>query len=210
MNICKVNFCKNKYWAKGYCSRHYDHIRLYGKILKRTRLTPNEFTIERNICRIVLYNINHVAIAETIIDTKNVEKCKKYKWWLSQGYVKTTRNGNCLFLHKFICNPPKNRLTDHIDRNMLNNLESNLRIATKSQNGANSKLQKNNTSGYRGVHWDKRNKRWVASVRNNYKKFYLGRFIDKHEAAFVYNKAAREFFGEFVTLNEVEELKEHI
>lgn len=52
---------------------------------------------------------------------------------------------------------------DHKDRNGLNNQRSNLRAATISQNKANRGRNKNNTSGYKGVYWDKERKKMVRS-----------------------------------------------
>ena len=55
------------------------------------------------------------------------------------------------------------------------------------------KLNKNNSSGIRGVHWRKKDKKWRAQIRINNKKVYLGDFKNKIDAAKAYNKAAFEY-----------------
>lgn len=65
---------------------------------------------------------------------------------------------------------------DHINRNRLDNRIENLREATARENQANRKIGKNNTSGYTGVSWDKVNKKWEATTRNDNKKINLGRY----------------------------------
>jgi hypothetical protein len=87
---------------------------------------------------------------------------------------------------------------DHIDRDRSNNRIANLRPATQSQNGANSKLRADSTSGLKGVTWDKANNKWVAHVMVGRRAKKLGRFKTKEEAHAVYLKAAAEIFGEFV------------
>lgn len=93
------------------------------------------------------------------------------------------------------------RQVDHIDGNGLNNCRSNLRIATQSQNRANLRHYRNNTSGYKGVTWDKYWKKWVAKIRVVGRDYSIGRFDNLHDAAKAYNEAAAEYFGEFAQLN---------
>jgi hypothetical protein len=86
---------------------------------------------------------------------------------------------------------------DHKDGIGHNNAWSNLRLANQSQNIANSKLSDANTSGFKGVHWGKSKKKWIAQITINGKCKCLGRFKDLDAARLAYEVAAREAFGEF-------------
>jgi hypothetical protein len=79
----------------------------------------------------------------------------------------------------------------------------NLRLATSSQNCANSPKSKNNTSGYKGVTWHKQHKKWYAQISKDRKNYFLGLYFKAEEAALAYNKKALELFGEFAYLNDV-------
>lgn len=97
----------------------------------------------------------------------------------------------------------KGELVDHKDRNPLNNRRDNLRLADKSKNAANSKLARNNTSGWRGAWKDKKSNRWCAEIGSRENKVKLGFYETAEEAAIAYNHAAIERFGEFASLNDV-------
>ncbi len=74
------------------------------------------------------------------------------------------------------------RVIDHIDGNKKNNKIENLRAVTKSQNSQNSKLQSNNISGIRGVHFNNERQKWVATIYKNKKLKSLGRYTTKQDA----------------------------
>lgn len=86
---------------------------------------------------------------------------------------------------------------DHRDTNRSNNRWKNLRCATQSQNLCNRRRQKNNTSGFKGVSWDKINKNWQANIHLNGRLVHLGRLDSPKEAHTVYCKKALQFRGEF-------------
>ncbi len=76
---------------------------------------------------------------------------------------------------------------DRIDNNIGYNL-SNCRWATKETQAQNTRLIcKNNTSGYRGVTFFNRDKKWIAQIAVNSKHIYLGRFDSAIEAARAYD-----------------------
>lgn len=86
---------------------------------------------------------------------------------------------------------------DHRDGNKLNNRWDNLRLANSSQNQCNRRKSKSNTSGFKGVYWNKRHRKWRAKIGVFGKQKYLG-FFKTPEAAFeAYKSAALELHGEF-------------
>jgi len=86
---------------------------------------------------------------------------------------------------------------DHINRNRSDNRIENLRECDYSQNHGNRSMQSNNTSGAKGVFFDRRDKAWMVYVAGQYK----GWFKDKQSAIECYDKHAKEKFGEFACTN---------
>lgn len=93
---------------------------------------------------------------------------------------------------------PVNQL-DHIDGDKTNNKIVNLRDATNKQNQENVPLQVNNTSGHRGVSFDKRLKKFRAYVCHNRKQITLGFFATSETAAAAAKKARDQFFTHHLT-----------
>ena len=92
---------------------------------------------------------------------------------------------------------------DHIDRDRTNNTWQNLRPALRKDNVGNSAPGVANTSGFKGVSYNKRGRVWHAQIKINGKQTYLGRSRDPLIAARLYDKAAVEHFGEFAYVNGV-------
>jgi hypothetical protein len=88
-------------------------------------------------------------------------------------------------------------IIDHKDRDRANDAIANLREANCSLNGANMRLNKNNKSGFKGVHWVARKRRWQAKVKVNGSTKHLGYFEDAIDAHLAYAEGARKAFGEF-------------
>lgn len=88
-------------------------------------------------------------------------------------------------------------LIDHKDRDGTNNRFGNLRPATTQQNCCNSANRVNNTSGFKGVAFDIRTKRWRAIITVNRKPVWLGRFDRPEDAHAAYCQAASNLHGEF-------------
>lgn len=87
---------------------------------------------------------------------------------------------------------------DHRDGDGLNNSWSNLREATPSQNNQNSKRQKNNTTGFRGVSYHKYKGKFRAKINVNGVSNHLGYYSTAEDAHAAYRRAAVRIHGEFV------------
>lgn len=105
-------------------------------------------------------------------------KCHRVVWFLHHGTV-----------------PP---LIEHKDRNPSNNLITNLREATESQNRCNTPKHCDNTSGAKGVFWCKSTSKWMVKVCVNYKTYWGGRHADLETAIAVATELRNKLHGEYV------------
>ncbi len=143
------------------------------------------------------------------VDDEDFEKLSRFKW---QALVYRRSNGTelvharrsvgkpkkTLLMHAEICGYSK---ADHKDGDGLNNLRSNLRPASHSQNGANRSKRGGVSSIFLGVYWNSKTRRWQAQVRKNGKAHHIGCFSDEWDAATAYNFKALELHGEFANIN---------
>ena len=120
---------------------------------------------------------------------------------LSNNYhTKHYRLHRLIALH-FIPNPENKPEIDHKDGNPLNNLIENLRWATRQEQGRNQKTPITNTTGYKGVIYDKELKKYRARITVDGQRIHLGRFDTAEEAFEEYNNKAQEIFGLFYRQN---------
>lgn len=92
-------------------------------------------------------------------------------------------------------------LIDHINRIKTDNRIENLRAATKEQNAANAGMYSTNTSGFKGVYFCKRDKRFIASITFHGKMKRIGGFATAEEANEAYQKASLTLNKEFSPFN---------
>ena len=141
-----------------------------------------------------------------IVDDGDYEELSRFNWHCTdQNYAASRIKGRIVRMHRYLLRPPRHLNVDHIDGDGLNNTRSNLRIVTQSQNCMNMRIPRHNTSGYKGVSWDKSRSLWSAKLMFEQKTINLGRFKTAELAAEAYNKKARELFGEYAKLNDIEE-----
>jgi len=86
---------------------------------------------------------------------------------------------------------------DHRDGDPLNNCWRNLRVSTHSNNGANRRRMRSNTSGFKGVVFDRKRGNWKAQITKDGRQYYLGHYATAEEAHEAYVAKARELFGKF-------------
>lgn len=114
------------------------------------------------------------------------------------GYRNVSYNGKHMYTHRIIFLmhhgylPPR---LDHINGNPLDNRIENLRECNQSQNMWNRAVNKNNTSGFKGVY--KVGNKWLAKICTNYKSKYIGTFNTVEEAKEAVMKYRKEIHKEF-------------
>lgn len=103
----------------------------------------------------------------------------------SNGYWRVRCDGLRFLAHHLVWelhHGVKPKQLDHIDGDQGNNKIGNLRECTQSENCFNRKIGSNNTSGTRGVTWDKSREKWIVTAMVRGKRKTLGRFSDKDSA----------------------------
>ena len=148
-----------------------------------------------------------------IVDRADYQTLSRHTWYAQKSrkknlvyysarrdeWVPAKKRTKGVLMHRQIMGLGKydNRIVvDHANHNALDNRRSNLRKCTQQNNCFNRKARGGKTSKYKGVHYRKNEKKWVAELR-----VHLGYFNTQEEAAIAYNKAAELNFGEFAYLN---------
>ena len=146
------------------------------------------------------------------VDDVDFDLLSKFKWQAGECCVKGTfraqrgrKDGSTGLMHREIMGVTDPKIyVDHQDGNPLNNLRSNIRIATPIQNGQNQGVPTSNTSGYKGVCWSKPHGKWRVGIRAFSKKIFVGLYESKEDAARAYNCVARRLQGDFARFNVVD------
>ena len=208
-DTCRMYPDSNQY-GRTLCNKHYLQLNQRGKIY-RSMYEPNEIKEKDNYALIFLYNRGGKKVAETKIDKGDIELVKEYKWSLnSEGYV--INNTNKIFLHRLILGiadeePSYDRVTDHINRDGLDNRRANLRIVPQELNAVNKSIRSNNTSGVTGVSFY--HGRWHAELKFKGERVFRKSFENKKDAIKARKEAEVKYFGEFRPDYLPEELKEN-
>ena len=143
-----------------------------------------------------------------VVDCRDYKFLMQWQWFYLKaykgGYAARSNglNQRKVYMHRAIAERMGlvGRI-DHENRNKLDNRRRNLRLATFSQNNANCGRRRNNTSGYKGVYWNKKTKKWQARIECEGRCLHLKYWTTKAAAARAYDRAALKHFCEFAVLN---------
>lgn len=152
---------------------------------------------------------------EAIVDEKWFEILSKYKWHAvkSKGrdrHVYAVReaaadevknHGRVVRMHRFILSAPIGKIVDHINRNTLDNRESNLRVCNRSQNAINAGKQAGTSSKYKGVCYRHDVLKYEAIFKLEGQNKTIGFFDKEIQAALAYDRFVMHFYGDFAYLN---------
>lgn len=162
-----------------------------GKVLTRNRLPTIPLSGGRGVA---------------LVDEGDLEQVQPYSWCLSDNgsgkvYAKGRVSGKVVFLHRFITNAPKGVDVDHWNDDGLDNRRANLRVASRSQNLANSTGRRHRRSQFRGLYWHRKLGKWGVAIKSDGQRQHLGVFESEEEAARAWDAAALAAWGAFARLN---------
>lgn len=180
--------------------------------MKFIPLTQRQCAIVDDIDYDWLSEYNWFAHKKVHSNKINYYACRKLRVVKDNRIIKTTTYMHRIILEQMILEKTieeKNIniddykfLTDHVNRNGLDNRRSNLRFCTSCQNQYNrgkAYFSEFPSSIYKGVNY-KRNG-WEASMSVDHQIIYVGRFSNERLAAFAYDEYARKYHLEFAKLN---------
>ena len=116
------------------------------------------------------------------------------------GYIKINFNGSVYRAHRLaflFMGQEVPKQVDHMNGIRNDNRWCNLRASCYFTNSCNKGKQPSNTSGYKGVSWDRKSGKWLAQISVKNKKIYLGRYDDLETAYEVYCKSADKYHKEY-------------
>lgn len=183
--ICSHENCERRHYALGWCRLHYRRVKEHG-VPDPARKTEAQRFWEK------------------------VDKTGDCWLWTGaagfQGYGSfNVGDGKWVSPHRYSYieryGPiePKMHL-DHRCRQPLCVNPEHLRVTTCKENLEHRDLNRNNKSGYRDVHWDKKSQKWVVTIKHNRRSRYIGAFADVQDA----NNAAIQARNELFTHNDLD------
>jgi hypothetical protein len=199
---CKIlqpldNFCKDRWQRDGRRS-----VCRSCTSRKKPKSPPRKGWVENGIGYIPL---TQDQVAK--VDPKNVEYLSQWEWFAywspnSNSFyaARKGKNKEQIKMHRQIAGVNDDVLIDHHDHDTLNNQEYNIRPATRIQNAQNARIRKDNTSGFKGVHYRSDMDKYVARIQTNGRRRFLGYRDTPEEAAALYIEAAKEEHKEFAYL----------
>lgn len=132
------------------------------------------------------------------VDDDMYDLLSSFKWHEANGYPLINISMHRLIL-KLKGIDIGDKVVDHIDCSRSNNTVSNLRLATKQQNGWNRKTSGRNASGFKGVRRMKN--KWAAYCGHGKKQTQIGTFETAEDAAMAWDMHTRKIYGEFANCN---------
>jgi hypothetical protein len=172
----------------------------------RETVSAEEFQVEGVYCRWIALTQGQRAT----VWASDFDRISKRKWYAAWSPItrsfyavrheKIAEKWITIPMHREILGlePGDPREGDHVDSGQtLDNRRSNIRIATSQQNGMNSRIQKNSSTGFKGVSYRKDSKMYRARIMVDGKSISLGGDKQATKAHELYAAAAKRLHGEF-------------
>lgn len=156
----------------------------------------NEYTSDGDTTFVKISNSDNIMICDTEdwINLKNICWCEG-----THGYAIGTRNCKNVSFHRLVMKVTDSNIqVDHINGDRLDNRKSNLRTCTNQENSFNKYKNSNNSSGYKGVYYDREYNKWRGAIQYNGKSIKSPhRYSTPEEAYKWYMQKSDELFKDF-------------
>lgn len=199
INKSKFQMCKE-------CLIKYKSMDIDKNKVKKEKIPFNNIQYQRKNNKIEILDEYAVFNDDILVDLEDVETIISINRYIAKNtsnYAYFNWKNREYFLHRFLMGLPQSyntksqAIVDHINGNSLDNRKSNLRICKKEKNPINCKTYSNNTSGRKGVSYNKKLHKYQVNIQYNKKNYYLGVFSDINDAIKVRKDAEENLFGEF-------------
>jgi len=130
----------------------------------------------------------------TLVDDDNFEYLNQWKWYFNVGYA-VRGYPKRILMHRVILNTPDNMLSDHINRDKLDNRRSNLRIVNQSLNNFNTKVRVDNKSGVKGIYWSKLHNKWRVTISKENRRFSFGLYKKLEDAILARKQVEEQYYA---------------
>lgn len=167
----------------------------------------NDYRIENDTVEVFIgNNFNNVMLC----DIDDWEKLKQCYWTEQHGYAVSIQNYECMRFHRMVMNVENPEIqVDHINGNKLDNRKINLRLCTNQENSMNKYENSNNTSGYKGVYFDKEREKWRGAIQYNGKSIKSSKRYNTPEEAYQwYIEKSNELFKDYSVFISRENVKD--
>jgi len=146
------------------------------------------------------YGIGYTSKGELFyFDLEDYDKIKGYTWFYNpDNYVISNPFGKIIRMNMLVMDSNGEKDVDHKNHITHDNRKINLRICEHFENIIHSKTYKNNTSGRKGVYWDKSREKWMAVITYNKNVINLGRYDSFEDAVKAREEAEQIYHKEFI------------
>ena len=120
------------------------------------------------------------------------------------GYIKVSIGNSSFYAHRLLYKmltgeDPNQYKVDHRNQIRDDNAFWNLRLDIEGRNPQNAKVFSNNKTGVKGVHYDKKARKYYATIWKKSKSIHLGSFDTIEDASNARKAAEAQYYGEWAS-----------
>ena len=166
------------------------------EVISKIKKKRNECYVYKNIAFVKFTNCDEYFIC----DLEDWDKLKDYAWFKNDsGYAVTSLgDGNRLRFHRLVTNCPEGLEPDHIcpvSSGVCDNRKCNLAVVSHKENIRTQSLRSDNTSGYKGIYFNKNLGKWQSYIGVDGTIKYIGVYANIEDAIEARKQAETKYWS---------------